>query len=916
MTAPNIPSLIRSSRADGLRAVFGVGYFGYQTYFSAALPDRLYSGKDEAQRPLTIVDEPAIDATAVATPIELLVRGESPAHAGWPTITRQTLARVETLWMLVEDRQRLLDAQSIDPLPHQTSLVEHIMSNPSLRRVLIADEVGLGKTIETGLIIQRLQRVTPGLRVLYLTEARLVPNVVEEFERIGLQPRPRLWTADKPEARLKQGDSDPMVVASIHKAVVNADTVAASGPWDVLVIDEAHHLTDYSPDGGDPQERMRLVRTLIRERLTPGGRVILLSGTPHQGHLEKFKNLLKLLSDRNDIRDANGKVIYRIKDDIVGWDGEPLFPLRDVRNHRTVEVSSSYHQWIADVHALLAPGPGASRASTWRRAQALQWCASSPQAGLAYLVRLSLRSGYGPSRNPTVRRALEVLRPYREGRADEKVDELAARMLAGSRELNEEADDVFGGGESVLMRVLKRGAELVSDDAFGEKLAHLIELLEEAPDEKFVIFAQPIETVYTLFRRIEHLYGGGTVARIVGGQTAEARREQINKFVNSQATRFMVSSRSGGEGINLQVARRLVHFDVPWNPMEMEQRVGRVHRYGGARTVIVDTLVLDGSRETRVLSRARARLASIVKDIDRARFELLYSRTMALIPLDELAVLMTGEQFAPLDADEENRLDLLVQQGLKLLEAGESEFRERAAELRNVERGEVIYTDLESWLTRNAEARLIEGCRRLALTDAADGRVHTTRPTRVLQLKDGRKVFVEPEAGVGVEDESGKPVQVTRVGLNDRTVAHLVHDVVDEEEFSLGAGAVLLDRSHWNAWCERHAILAALRGGGIMLGYLVRRLEQSATPPERSASMYALLVSVAGDEEQALSSAAFADLLRLLREPRPKQRPPAIASGPELVQRDRQRVDALRQTNPGEPVAAVFPLVAILIEVD
>jgi superfamily II DNA or RNA helicase len=914
MTDLAFPALIKSAKADGVRAVYGIGEFGYRSYFSASLPDRLYTGLDEAQRPPSIIDEPAIDATPVPRPAAVLARGETPDGTGWPTLTRQTLGRLETLWLLIEDYQHLLDAQSIDPLPHQTSLVEHVLSSAGLERVLIADEVGLGKTIEVGLIIQRLQRTTPGLKVLYLTEARLVENVVEELERIGVSPRPRQWTADSPEARLRPGDSDPLVVASVHKAVANADTFAEAGPWNVIIVDEAHHLTDYSSDGGDPQERMRLVRQLVRERLTSNGRVLLLSGTPHQGHLDRFKNLLKLLSPRDDLRDANGKVIYRIKDDIVGWDGEPLFPLREVRPHRLVQVSSDYHRWIEDVHSLLAPGFDASRASAWRQAQALQWCASSPEAGLAYLARLALRSGYDPERNRILRRTLETLRPYRDGPRDERLDSLRARMLVRSRDLDDESGDVFNGGESLLMRVLDAGADLVASDAFSQKLARLNELLEEAPLEKFVIFAQPIETVYTLRRRLEAAYGIGSVSYIVGGQ--KDRKEQIHRFVNLPATRFMVSSRSGGEGINLQVARRLVHFDVPWNPMEMEQRVGRVHRYGGARTVIVDTLVLEGSRETRVLSRARARLAAIVSDLDRTRFELLYSRTMALIPLEELAVLMAGEQFAPLDSTEEERLDALVRRGLELLTESEREFRQRSAALGQVERGEVTYSDLESWLVRHSGARIVDGCRRLALTEDSNGRVETSKPTRVFQLEDGRWCHVQPEAGVSVEDPNGRTLAVQRIGLNDPQVAGRSQSVVDEEDATIGAGALLVDRATWDDWARQSALPDAYRSGGVILAYLTRRLEQSATPPERSCALAAWICSPQGDTESRLSAPALAALIRLLREPRPKQRPSSLANERAILERDLGHIATLRTTTPGQPVAAVFPLVAIQIEVD
>ena len=912
----DFPALIRSARATGIRSVFGVASFGYKSYLSASLPDRLYVGLDDAQRPPSIIpDEPALDTEAWPTPAELLTRNELPNGTGWPTATRQTLARLETLWLLAEDKQRLLDAQAIDPLPHQAALVEHILGTSGLERVLIADEVGLGKTVEVGLIIQRLQRSSPTLRVLYLTEARLVPNVVEELERVGLNPRPRYWTADRQEARLTPGDSDQMVVASIHKAVVNLDSFVAAGPWDMIVVDEAHHLTDYSPDSGDPQERMRLVRKLVRDRLVPNGRLLLLSGTPHQGHLERFKNLLRLLSKKDDERDAAGKVIYRIKDDINGWDGEPLFPKRDVRPVRSVSVSPDYHGWMADVHELLAPSPNASRASAWRRAQALQWCASSPQAGLAYLTRLALRSGWD-QHEKSVQAALEQLRPYREGPKDEPLDVLVRRLTLGSKEIEEEGEEVFGGGEVLLARVLYTGAKLVKEDAFGQKLASLIELLQESPDEKFVVFAQPIETVYTLKRRLETELGDKKVSFIVGGQKPDERRAQIDEFVNNRDVRVMVSSRSGGEGINLQVSRRLVHFDVPWNPMEMEQRVGRVHRYGGAHTVIVDTLVLEGSRENRVLARARARLAAIVKDlVDQTRFELLFSRTMALIPLEELAVLMAGEQFEPLNPEEDRRLDTLVSKGLDLLNETEREFRKRAATLGAVDHGEARYDDFESWLLRFGGAEIATGYTRRSLTDSTEGRMSITKPARVFRVDKKRLVYVTPEAGVAVEDDQGRHVEVRRTGLNLPDISAGLRDSVRETEQSVGAASVLIKRSQWDGFVQEHNLTQQYRAGGVFLFYLIRSIEPSTTPPERGATVVGWLLS-SDSTTTTLTSKAVADAIRLLREPRPKQKPTIDSFRDFVESKQHALADDLRNIKAGDPIPAVFPIAAVQIEVD
>src|SRR5215204_5907001 len=117
-----------------------------------------------------------------------------------------------------------------------------------------------------------------------------------------------------------------------------------------------------------------------------------------------------------------------------------------------------------------------------------------------------------------------------------------------------------------------------------------------------------------------------------GGQTDQARQEEIDRFWRPNGPQFLVSSRAGGEGINLQVARRLVHIDVPWNPMELEQRVGRVHRFGSRRTILVDTVVVKDSREADAYRIARQKLQVVASTlVAKDRFEQIFSRVMCLV---------------------------------------------------------------------------------------------------------------------------------------------------------------------------------------------------------------------------------------------------------------------------------------------
>lgn len=198
-------------------------------------------------------------------PTELLAN--LPAEDNWPAQSRRSVGRLQAYFLICEDPQRRLDAREVETLAHQVSLVRHVLENEHLRKVLVADEVGLGKTVEVGLIIKELLELQPSLRVFYLSPARLVNNVRREFERLGL--RFRQWTSIEPDARLT---TDSRIIASIHRAVhgENFGRVTKTQAWDVLVVDECHHLSAWQAGGEKPREAYKLVRELIQKQSADG----------------------------------------------------------------------------------------------------------------------------------------------------------------------------------------------------------------------------------------------------------------------------------------------------------------------------------------------------------------------------------------------------------------------------------------------------------------------------------------------------------------------------------------------------------------------------------------------------------------------------------------------------------------------
>ena len=757
-------------------------------------PRRFWADRD-APGPVV---ETQLDARRVARlPSPAALLSDLPADDNWPAQTRRSLARLWTHYLVCEDPLRRLDARPVNTLAHQVSLVQHVLENDHLRRVLVADEVGLGKTIEAGLLIQHLLEQSPGLRVLYLAPARLVANVWREFDKLGLHFR--RWSATEGDARL----TDPLVVASIHRAVHGShlERVLGTTPWDVLVVDECHHLSDWAAGGGDPREKFRLVRDLIA-RQQPGARVIFLSGTPHQGHANRFENLLGLLRAPGEPTEAlAGRVIYRTKEDVRDWDGNPLFPTRQVNDPLLVDLGPEYREWVRHIHDFFRPPAGdlgradaKRRAAGWRCAQALQWATSSPHAGLGYLVRQAIRVGCDLGDNPLAE-AVAALRPYRRGRADEQVEKLFERIkreIAPPREEDdvediedEERNEAREYGRA-LAGLLAEGVRLVRSSADEKWVTVMRQLLDPYGDEKVVLFAQPVETVMALANFLERTTGVRP-ALIVGGQSDAERDGEVAAFWRPDGPRFLVSSRAGGEGINLQVARRLVHVDVPWNPMDLEQRVGRVHRFGSRRTIIVDTVVVRDSREAHAYHAARQKLEVIARAlVPRERFEAVFSRVMGLVPPEELQDVLIQAAAGPLSDRDQDAIARMVQEGFGAWQTFHDRFAERQRQMRQQDPGLATWEDVARFLSEYGNVETREGFRALRFTRTGDRVDPVEQPVAVVSLGGAERYVCGDVGGAPVYGADGS--QARQLGLNLPPVAEILRRLA----FVTSAGAAVV----------------------------------------------------------------------------------------------------------------------------
>lgn len=705
--------------------------------------------------------------------------------------TNRLLSKLFAWFLVCEDRQNRLEARAVQTLAHQASLVRYVLDAPHLRKVLVGDEVGLGKTIEVGLILKELLAHDPRLRICYFASARLVTNVCQEFERLDLDFRK--WNSDvDADANLERDDC---IVASIHRAAheANFNRWLDTPAWDVLIVDECHHLSNYDPEGHSPRRQYALIEELA-ERQPVTGRLILMSGTPHQGHPDRFLNLLRLLADDRDQPSQGARrVIFRTKEDVLDWHGDPLFPSRLVNQPRVMEAPAAYYVWMRGIHHCYQSGVGGNdaqqRAGGWRSAQALQWAASSLHAGLGYLVRSAIRSEWLAD-NSSLHAALAAIRPYRLGPVDEPIPDLLPRIQRnmGRNRLDEEDtdEDRWQPDPYELAGLIEQGVELLNEHA-DDKWSFLYEeLIAPANDDQVVLFAQPIETVCAVSRFLENCTGIAPSV-IIGGQSQTDRDREVQRFWDGES-RFLIGSRAAYEGFNLQCAHRLIHIDIPWNPMDLEQRVGRIHRFGSRHTIIVDTIVTRGSREADAYGTAFNRLAEIAGALapDEERMQLLFGRIMNLVPPDELQAVLLTRAVDGLDHTERARIAAMVDEGLDTWHRFHDDYSDNQQAITTLEPGAADWADLSDFLQRYAKAEVVSGFSAEGFKHDENGNiVSTATPARVLRIViDGNSLPVVCEDVAGRPVSDGKRNRASQIGLNQPAICKLLRQCAFPEQLA------------------------------------------------------------------------------------------------------------------------------------
>ena len=554
---------------------------------------------------------------------------------------------------------------------HGAVQVENYQLQPLLQalrmprvNLLIADDVGLGKTIEAGLILTELLLRRRIRRVLVLTPASLRAQWRDEllgkfalrFEVVDRAATERL--------RRQLGmDANPWrsfnrIVASYHYlrqpdvreqflAACRGPEDAARLPWDLLIVDECHHLMP-SPLGEDSElcRTLRAVAPRFEHRL-------FLSATPHNGHTRSFTGLLEMLDPVRFSRTSEMTptmrarvpqvVVRRLKRDVDAAAARPRFCRRHppqaialAENSLETALTQAFDALRLRIRELVRQQPKQERRAGYFAVEILGKRLLSCPTAFAESWR-RVRQGLREDAAASVAVLSAAERAYRQETGDDRETEqreATAATVAGAwlKALALDADKEIGQVEEAVGAL---GFDLDSPptteqtprtDARFEALTTLIDrlLFTEGADngERLIVFTEYKTTLDYLVRRLRERQPAERILTLFGSGGSrgmdDAGREQVKAAFNDPASpvRMLIATDAASEGLNLhRTARYLLHYDCPWNPSRLEQRNGRIDRYGQGRDVTVHHFVSDRQPDLRFLDHVIRKAHEIREDL-------------------------------------------------------------------------------------------------------------------------------------------------------------------------------------------------------------------------------------------------------------------------------------------------------------
>ena len=518
-------------------------------------------------------------------------------------------------------------ASGIIPLPHQIHVLNRVMETNNIRYIL-ADEVGLGKTIEAGMIIKELKSRGLISRILVVCPTGLVTQWASEMQEKFHEKFHVILPSDYDTIRRLTDSED--VYGQFDQVISPMDSIKPlvkrngwtdeqveryneerifsiiNSGWDLIIIDEAHRVAGSSSDVA----RYKLGNLL--SQASPY--LLLLSATPHNGKTEPFLRLVRLLdaeafpnaksvikeqvapflirTEKREAIDNNGNLLFknRITHLVsLNWD-ERNYLQRELYNLVSSYVSKTYNKALRNkkknmcliflliiMQRMVTSSTAAIRESLERRLNILQ----NQRTRLSELSEEDLDN-------------LNI-----EDGVEEALEAISLDMEAEIDELQQ------------IISVAKQ-AQFQNQDAKIEPLLNTIDMiLSEDESQKIIIFTEFVATQKYLQDALTKR--GYSITILNGSMGIDERNAALREFKTS--TNIFISTDAGGEGLNLQFANIIINYDLPWNPMKIEQRCGRADRIGQQRDVHVYNFIITDTVECRVREVLEEKLSVILKEI-------------------------------------------------------------------------------------------------------------------------------------------------------------------------------------------------------------------------------------------------------------------------------------------------------------
>ena len=563
-----------------------------------------------------------------------------------------------------------LSIARVDPLPHQLEAVyDYFLKLPRIR-FLLADDPGAGKTIMAGLLIKELKIRGLIKRILIVSPA----NLTFQWQREMQDKFKEHFEVLRSDILRANYGSNPwqeknQIVTSMPWVSIIEDAKESLLPshWDLVIVDEAHKMSAYS------QDHKTMAYQLGEALSDRTDHFLLMTATPHKGDPANFSLFLRLLdkdvyADIKSLEEAMRRheapfYLRRVKEAMVTFPDPDTGKVKSLftrRLVRTIEFEIDSDEW--DLYNSLAE---------YVQEQSIKAAEDDSARGRALGFTMAMLQRRFASSIYALRRSLERIRDKRE-----KVlrDPEGYRQMQIFKKVPEDYDElpeeeqqkIFDDLESVVASIdpdalkeeifqldkLIDQARLLEQREVESKLQRLKEVLKEQgvfadPKMKLLLFTEHKDT-------LEYLAGDGkdgrplgklrewglSVTQIHGGMKI-GDRDTAGTRINAERIfkedcQVMAATEAAGEGINLQFCWFMINYDIPWNPMRLEQRMGRIHRYGQEKDCLILNFVSIKTREGRVLQKLFQRIEQIEKDLDPQNTGKVFNVLGDVLPANQL----------------------------------------------------------------------------------------------------------------------------------------------------------------------------------------------------------------------------------------------------------------------------------------